>query len=310
LNGDAARRVGRELQFRKEKAVKGWVGILAVMAAFGMESASSRAATLHVDDFQGGTTALGWSGGSSPTYTANGGPNGAGDAFVQISAFPGGNLATYNTSPQWTGNFTTIGAETINVDMMAPSTSAPLAIRLVVMGPSKFIRWDSADAQAVPNDGVWRNYQFSLAESDLTLVAGTDAYATLMSSVERVMFRYDPGAPDSSGSPVDAPGGTLNLDNITLAVAPTPLAGDLNADGVVDGVDLNDNVTGWKARFGVDLDGRDFLSWQRNLGAAATATAARSVPEPAAWQVCAAMFSLAGLAIRTVEILEGRPYRP
>ncbi|MBA4106245.1 MAG: hypothetical protein C0485_10845 [Pirellula sp.] len=74
----------------------------------------------------------------------------------------------------------------------------------------------------------------------------------------------------------------------------TPLAGDFNSDGVVNQADL----TAWKTQFGVSLNGADFLTWQRNLGAtsagagstvrvgvvkyetiAATAAAA-AIPEP------------------------------
>jgi CubicO group peptidase (beta-lactamase class C family) len=43
--------------------------------------------------------------------------------------------------------------------------------------------------------------------------------------------------------------------------------GDFDGNGLVDGVDLTHATLGWKARFGDDLDGRDFLIWQRNLGA-------------------------------------------
>jgi hypothetical protein len=46
-----------------------------------------------------------------------------------------------------------------------------------------------------------------------------------------------------------------------------PLAGgDFDNNGVVDGNDLTDPVLGWQARYGADLDGGDFLDWQRNLG--------------------------------------------
>jgi hypothetical protein len=247
-------------------------------------------ATLHTDDFQTGTATLGWGGGASPTYLSTGGPAGAGDAFLQISTFPGGNLATYNLEPNWTGDFTSIGAATISADLMAPTTSAPLPIRLVLMGPtSKYIRWDSVNYQTVPNDGIWRHYTFSLAASDLVQVRNDvgpiGTYANLMADVDHVMFRYDPDAPSDTGTGVDDPnGGTLNLDNITLAAAATPLPGDFNGDGHVNGADLTDPTSGFKARFGVDLDGSDFLVWQRNVGASST-TVALAVPEPAGWIV-------------------------
>jgi hypothetical protein len=69
----------------------------------------------------------------------------------------------------------------------------------------------------------------------------------------------------------------------------TPIPGDFDDDGNVDG----DDLTLWKAAFGQtavgdadndgDSDGADFLVWQRNLGAGAPAAgAAGVVPEPAA----------------------------
>jgi hypothetical protein len=264
----------------------------------------AHAATLHTDDLQSGAS-VDWFGGASPTYVAAGGPAGAGDAFMQISTFPGGNLASYNFAARWTGDYTAIGAATISADLMAPPTSAPLPIRLVVMGPtSKYSRWDSVDFQTVPNDGVWRHYTFSLAESDLVqvenFVGPTATYANLMTGVERVMFRYDPDTPDASGTGVADPGGTLNLDNITLAAASTPpIPGDFNGDGQVNAADLNDPVKGWKARFGADLGGNDFLTWQRNVGAAATGADVSSVPEPAGLFMAVAGFaSMASSAVR------------
>jgi CubicO group peptidase (beta-lactamase class C family) len=42
--------------------------------------------------------------------------------------------------------------------------------------------------------------------------------------------------------------------------------GDFDSDGDVDGVDLTHATLGWKERFGDDLSGSDFLTWQRHLG--------------------------------------------
>ncbi|BBO32081.1 formylglycine-generating enzyme family protein [Lacipirellula parvula] len=66
-----------------------------------------------------------------------------------------------------------------------------------------------------------------------------------------------------------------------------PLVGDFNGDGVVDSLDLTDPEMGWKARFGVDLDGEDFLAWQRNCSPAPAASTAEAntVPEPQSWSL-------------------------
>jgi hypothetical protein len=74
---------------------------------------------------------------------------------------------------------------------------------------------------------------------------------------------------------------TVGSPNYPLNVAP-PIPGDFDGDGDVDGDDLTDE---WKARFGDDLDGEDFLVWQRNVGtglpaAGSAAPAAGAVPEP------------------------------
>jgi cytochrome c peroxidase len=87
-----------------------------------------------------------------------------------------------------------------------------------------------------------------------------------------------------------------------------PLAGDFDANGVVDGGDLGV----WKLAFGAtdgadadgdgDSDGHDYLAWQRNLGRSwqdfALATAATAaVPEPSAAMVLA----IAGVALGALQ---------
>jgi hypothetical protein len=252
---------------------------------------ASMAADLHSDTFQDGASTLGWINGAGTTsLIADGGPNGVGDSYLRVD--PNINLAVHNSSAEWVGDYSAINAARITADLMAPVTSTPLEIRVVLFGPTTFSdRWTSTVAQTVPNDGVWRSYTFPLGPSDLTAVSTftPSTYSQLMSSVLQVMFRHDPGGPDSGGTSTT---GVLNMDNITLAAAPAPPPGDFNGDGRVDGGDLNDPTNGWKARFGSDLGGNDFLTWQRNLGAAATATAVAAVPEPAGLLMAAVAFAL------------------
>lgn len=56
-----------------------------------------------------------------------------------------------------------------------------------------------------------------------------------------------------------------DVNDVLLTVLESFTA-DFDLDGDVDSDDLNDPVDGWQARYGNDLDGRNFLDWQRQFG--------------------------------------------
>lgn len=58
------------------------------------------------------------------------------------------------------------------------------------------------------------------------------------------------------------------------------LLADFDGDGDVDSADLTDPADGWTARYGADLDGSDFLQWQREFGMSAALGSVAIVPEP------------------------------
>ena len=59
------------------------------------------------------------------------------------------------------------------------------------------------------------------------------------------------------------------------------LTADFDNDGDVDNDDLTHPTLGWQARYGVDLDGQDFLNWQREIAATASLSVSVDVvPEP------------------------------
>jgi hypothetical protein len=83
------------------------------------------------------------------------------------------------------------------------------------------------------------------------------------------------------------------------------IPGDFDANGVVNAADLAQ----WKGDFGTgpgsdadgdgDTDGRDFLAWQRNLGAGSPATpVAQSIPEPASLALMIGVGCVVGLSRR------------
>jgi hypothetical protein len=71
--------------------------------------------------------------------------------------------------------------------------------------------------------------------------------------------------------------GGVSIDSMTISYTGIEQAstqpqiyggpGDFDSNGVVNGQDLTHGTLGWNVRFGNDLDGRDFLVWQRNVGA-------------------------------------------
>jgi hypothetical protein len=65
------------------------------------------------------------------------------------------------------------------------------------------------------------------------------------------------------------PTGWNSLDDQDFAAS---VPGDFNSDGFINSIDLSDPVDGWEARFGADLDGSDFLLWQRKIGSSGTPT--------------------------------------
>ncbi len=67
------------------------------------------------------------------------------------------------------------------------------------------------------------------------------------------------------------------------------LLADFDGDSDVDSDDLNDPIDGWTARYGADLDGSNFLQWQREFGMGTALSSVEFVPEPASIAVIVSM---------------------
>jgi len=231
------------------------------------------AQVITVSDFQD-STADGWQVDQpaqqvAPQVISDGGPGGAGDAFLELTSLggngPGSKLAVFNQSPDWTGDFSLLGATAVEVDMRNDS-GRTLNMRLVLFGDgSKNNRWTSSEAFELLSDGQWHHVSFPVAEAALFNAQGRATYEEVISDVLRVMLRHDVGGPSPVGTPIAA---QLGLDNIMLVkaldfngdnkldVADVDLmlqeikAGthssefDLNADQLVDSQDLTLLVTG------------------------------------------------------------------
>lgn len=78
--------------------------------------------------------------------------------------------------------------------------------------------------------------------------------------------------------------------SLQLTLDGAVLPGDFEGDGDVDIFDLTNPTLGWEARYGIDLDGEDYLVWQQEFGNG-TLAAGVAAPEP-----CTALL-LAGMMV-------------
>jgi hypothetical protein len=233
------------------------------------------AVTLNaVDTFETGTT-LDWSGNAAPTNVPTGGPAGAGDHFLRINSISS-HLATFNISARWTGDYPAEDIKAIEMDMNHLADE-PVSIRLYVFGDGG--TFASVLAKPIAS-GAWKRYQFGLTLDDMTDLSGDGNLATTLSTLNRVLIRYDiaqtPTPPGTAAAPVTA---TLGIDNIRGIIP-----GDVNYDGVVDIFDVNLVSAHWaesgptadaNADYIIDIFDVNLISanWSPSGGAA--------VPEPA-----------------------------
>ncbi len=166
-------------------------------------------------DFEDGT-AQGW---VTPKVNSAAVPGGPGGSLFFLQVSPDPRLAVHNTS---INSVIDPAVTDITMDLMRPQGQADLEMRLVLFGPGTANRWTSTVAELLPGDGVWRNYSFSILETDLTQVAGTGSYADLEAGLNRVQIRYDAGVPDAVGTLPAA--GTFGMDNVFAVPEPGALA--------------------------------------------------------------------------------------
>lgn len=167
--------------------------------------ASSQVVLNQIDTFQDGTTQS-WGGGSSPVNVPTGGPLGAGDKYLQISA-TGSSLATFN-NVRWTGNFPAAGVNRIEADLRNTGAN-PLVIRLVLFGGSGD-RWSSNTSFSLPTGGAWTHVAYNLDASNFTHTIGGGTFAATVTVMDRIMFRHEPTI-TSGGTAVT---GQLGIDNV------------------------------------------------------------------------------------------------
>lgn len=173
----------------------------------------------QLDDFEDGTT-QGWQHSAPspnpPTNVPNGGPQGAGDAYLRVTAqgsfSPGGRLVAYNTQ-QWTGDYIDAGVDIVRADLRNPG-GPTLPMRVGIQSTTS--RFVSTEPFLLPGDGEWHEAFFDLTQ--MTDLGGGDTAEEALLDVQFVRV-LSADAPVWQGDPIEAEFGMDNVEARTAAVA-------------------------------------------------------------------------------------------
>ena len=186
--------------------------LLLILFVFISFSGKAQVAPGQIDDFQTGTTTLGWfEGGASPNppvYVADGGPLGVGDAYISDDASggggPGSRQVVRNVN-QWAGDYS--GQSIDMIRFHARVTGPDHTFRIAMDGDGGRIA--STNSVVVTQAMGWSIVEISILPGNMTTVGGFDVGMTLGSAQElRILSAVNPSFIG------DAFVGTMDLDNI------------------------------------------------------------------------------------------------
>lgn len=202
---------------------------MALAAALGAAPATAWSAVVgQVDTFQSLTTEGWFAGGLGlgqvppvpPQVVATGGPTGAGDAFLQITAQGGsgaGSRLVAINGAQWTGDYAAAGIGAIAMNLLNLGNSE-LTVRLLFENPVGGPPTDEAVTSfgaVLPAGSGWTQWLFPVSAADLTPVFGS--VGTLLGNVTLMRIIHSTAADDA-----DAIAGVLGVDNISAVAAAVP----------------------------------------------------------------------------------------
>ncbi|MEO0734803.1 MAG: T9SS type A sorting domain-containing protein [Bacteroidota bacterium] len=171
-------------------------------------------------DFADGTT-QGWVNGSNaqnPVLISDGGPAGAGDAYLRITADgsgPGGKLAIFNVDSTWTGNF--LAKQVRAIELSARNLSdQELTIRLAIDDANRAGLVTDTALVLAANDTTWQTLEFPLGEDDLV---GDADYQAVLANVTKVWIFH--GGTAFPGPEIEA---QVGVDDVELITASTNTA--------------------------------------------------------------------------------------
>ena len=203
--------------------------VAAVALASGLAVPVASALTIgQIDTFQSDNG--GWFAGGGPfgqvppvppQRIATGGPTGANDAFLQVTASggagPGSRLVAMNAS-QWAGDYLAGGFATIEMDLINFGPS-DLSIRLLFEDPGAGAPENIAITNSVASltaGGGWAHFVFQIDVAAFTPLLGDVSDLLAGTTLIRIVHAATAAFP---GEPIT---GTLGIDNISAGFVPRP----------------------------------------------------------------------------------------
>jgi hypothetical protein len=179
----------------------------------------------QLDTFQDGTTNE-WTNGGLATPVTNissGGPAGAGDRYIRLTADgsgAGGRLTTFNFTT-WAGDFISAGVTTLEIDLLNQS-AVNLSIRFafevdVVQNAPGYL----TAPMLLPVGSGWQHFSISITAANLIPVNSPAPYNTFFSNIMETRIIHEVGTNDLNGDPIV---GQLGIDNIHAVPEPTATA--------------------------------------------------------------------------------------
>ena len=185
----------------------GFVAIVLAVPAWAVDPAQA-------DNFEDGTT-MGWQEGAvspnPPVNVPDGGPGGAGDAYLENTSSggtgAGSKMIMYNNA-QWTGDYISAGVSSLQAHLInLGATELPMRVAVEGAGGGRFA---SIDPIVLPSGSGWYHVVFDLTDASMTSVGGTQTLAEVLASVTELRV-LAANVPDWNGASIV---GVLGVDNL------------------------------------------------------------------------------------------------
>jgi len=194
---------------------------LIVCGFLALPNARAGVALGQIDTFQDGTTDNWANGGTQPIIVPNGGPDGAGDDFLEVTADgsgENGKLTVFNTS-QWLGDYVDQGIDEISMDLENLG-SVTLNIRIAFKSTTSggTVPGYLSEAVSLPADDQWHDEIFQLTAATMIPIDSPAAFNTFFDDGEaEIRIINETGAANLDGDPVVS---QLGVDNIQALPEP------------------------------------------------------------------------------------------